>query len=115
VTPVRGHLSVGPDVVGPAEARELLGGISRQRMHQLERHQEFPPHTELEIGRVWHRVDVIAFQQARLEPRRRLIVRALTTYRATGVIAEAARAAGVRPYTVRRWFRELGVPLPRDT
>ena len=102
-----------PDVVGPAEARAILK-CSRQRMHQLTADPDFPPWTELEIGRTWHRTDIIAYQLSRTEPRRKTMIVAVSTYRATGVILEAARAAGVAPYTVRRWLRELGIPLPRD-
>lgn len=117
--PARGQSS-GPDVVGPAEARQILGGpkrpdgISRQRMHQLLADPDFPPYTELEIGRVWDRIDVLAYHLSRTEPRRRTMATAIAAYRTTGVVTEAARAAGVHPYTVRRWLRELGIPLPRD-
>ena len=118
-TPVRARSSVAPfrigapDVVGPAEARAILR-VSRQRLAQLAHHPRFPDATELEIGRVWHRTDIIAFHLSRTEKRRETMIVAVSTYRATGVITEAARAAGVHPYTVRRWLRELGIPLPRD-
>jgi transcriptional regulator of acetoin/glycerol metabolism len=118
-TSARRHLTSGPDVVGPAEARQILGprkpgGISRQRLHQLIQDPAFPPYTELEIGRVWNRADVLAFHLSRTEPRRATMIVAVATYRATGIVADAARAAGVQRYTVRRWLRELGIPLPRD-
>lgn len=41
-----------PDVVGAAEAAQLLG-VSRQRFSELSKRYGFPPHTLLKCGPVW--------------------------------------------------------------
>lgn len=48
-----------PDVhhlVGSAEIRRMLGGVSRQRVQQLINRDDFPkPEVELDMGKVWKR------------------------------------------------------------
>lgn len=47
------------DLVSTVEIANLLG-LSRQRVDQLSRYDEFPsPVANLAIGRVWQRADVI--------------------------------------------------------
>jgi prophage regulatory protein len=49
-------------LMGAAEIRSRLGGISRQRVYQLTRHADFPaPYDELVLGRVWLIKDVEAW------------------------------------------------------
>jgi prophage regulatory protein len=46
-------------LMGAAEIRKRLGGISRQRVWQLTSGRGFPrPYDELEQGKVWRREDV---------------------------------------------------------
>ena len=46
-------------LMGAAEIRNRLGGISRQRVYQLTVHPDFPaPYDELVQGRVWLIEDV---------------------------------------------------------
>ena len=48
-----------PELVGPAEIGEMLGGLSRQRVYQLTRSPSFPaPAASLSIGKVWRYDDV---------------------------------------------------------
>lgn len=53
-----------PRVVGPGEARALLG-VNRARFNVLNKRDGFPPATELEIGRVWDRDALLAWNRAR--------------------------------------------------
>ena len=53
-----------PRVVGTAEACKALG-VNRQRLHVLSKRDGFPPATELEIGRVWDRADLLAWNRER--------------------------------------------------
>ena len=106
--------SPAPDVVGPAEARAIIG-CNRQRFHVLSKRPDVPASRELEIGRVWDRAAVKAWQQARTEPRRRAIYVLRTAYaRNGGKLNAAARSAGVHPNTARRWLRDLGIPTPYE-
>lgn len=95
-----------PDVVGPAEACELLN-ISGSRLRVLANREDFPPARELTIGRVWDRAELEAWNLDRLAgtPNRRR--KALMTYRQTGNAAEAARVVGVDEKQIRRWLEEL--------
>jgi prophage regulatory protein len=46
-------------LLGAAEIRERLGGISRQRVYQLTQRSDWPaPYDELVQGKVWRRDDV---------------------------------------------------------
>ena len=46
-------------LVGAHEIRVMLGGISRQRVHQITSRADFPkPVEELAQGKVWDRADV---------------------------------------------------------
>lgn len=104
-----------PDVAGPAEVRKLLGGISRQRLAQLRaEHDDFPEHVELEIGRVWDRAAIRAWQQARTYPKRKAMYVLVTHYKRHGQLGYAARAAKIHTTTARRWLRELRIPLPSE-
>jgi predicted DNA-binding transcriptional regulator AlpA len=52
------------DLVGAAEIAALLG-VSRQRVDQLSRHQDFPePIAELASGRIWSRKAIEEWAQA---------------------------------------------------
>ena len=53
-----------PRVVGTAEACKALG-VNRQRLHVLSKRPGFPPATELEIGRVWDRAALLAWNRER--------------------------------------------------
>jgi predicted DNA-binding transcriptional regulator AlpA len=54
-----------PDIVGVAEAAQILG-VSKQRVHQLAATATFPDLlTRLKATPVWRRADVEAFQKAR--------------------------------------------------
>ncbi|MEV6366219.1 hypothetical protein AB0L86_04915 [Micromonospora musae] len=47
------------DLVGAAEIREMLGGISRQRVNVITTSKGFPdPVAVLAMGKVWRRRDV---------------------------------------------------------
>lgn len=49
----------GVDLVGSAEIRDMLGGISRQRVNVITSAKNFPdPLATLKMGQVWRRVDV---------------------------------------------------------
>jgi prophage regulatory protein len=56
-----------PDVhhlVGPAEIARMLGGISRQRVQQLIKREDWPaPEVTLEMGKVWKRADIARWAQ----------------------------------------------------
>lgn len=97
-----------PDAAGSHEVRQILGGISRTRLAQIQKeHPDFPAYRELEIGRVWDRAAVKAWQLARTRPRRKAIYVLRMVYGRTGNLAGAARSAGVSVSTARRWMREL--------
>jgi FtsZ-interacting cell division protein YlmF len=59
------------DLVGVAEAAQMLG-VSRQRVHELARvHVEFPePLAELSAGRIWQRSDIEQWMASRGRPER---------------------------------------------
>jgi prophage regulatory protein len=49
-------------LMGAAEIRRRLGGISRQRVYQLTQRPDWPaPYDELVQGKVWRREDVEAW------------------------------------------------------
>lgn len=59
-----GHLfTVGHmDLVGAAEIRAMLGGISKQRVYVITSHRNFPePVADLVQGKVWRKSDVMAW------------------------------------------------------
>ncbi|GAB3984799.1 hypothetical protein GCM10027615_73220 [Plantactinospora veratri] len=62
-------LSVGrvEELVGVAEIRDMLGGnLSRQRVHVITSHRDFPaPIQKLRMGNVWLRRDVEEWIKAR--------------------------------------------------
>lgn len=108
-----------PDVVGPAEARALIGNVSRQRFHQLRAkpHQDagpFPQPIRLEIGDVYDRAEVLAWHLDRTWPGRKKKLSFLMGYRHHGILSRACRTAGIADSTGRRWLRALGVPLPSE-
>ncbi|ASW57865.1 hypothetical protein CIK06_20545 [Plantactinospora sp. KBS50] len=48
--------------MGAHEIREMLGGISKQRVHVITSHRNFPePIAVLAMGKVWRRSDVEAW------------------------------------------------------
>lgn len=48
------------ELVGVAEIRQMLGGISRQRAHVIASSKGFPdPIAELTMGKVWRKADVV--------------------------------------------------------
>jgi prophage regulatory protein len=96
----------GPDVAGPGEVLTLLGGISRERLRQLRQRPDFPAPRELEIGMVWDRGEILAWQRARMDPRRRAFPTALAHYRKHKSVRGAARATGIPENTLRDWLRE---------
>ena len=50
------------DLVGAAEIRVMLGGISKQRVYVITSHRNFPePVADLVQGKVWRRSDVVAW------------------------------------------------------
>ncbi|GAA2187800.1 hypothetical protein GCM10009848_26320 [Micromonospora lupini] len=50
------------DLVGAAEIRVMLGGISKQRVYVITSHRNFPePVADLVQGKVWRRSDVAAW------------------------------------------------------
>jgi prophage regulatory protein len=65
---------MGEHLMGPGEIRERLGGISRQRVHQITSKSTFPrPYDELRMGKVWQIEQVEAWireSPARLRSRR---------------------------------------------
>lgn len=47
------------EVVGAHEIREMLGGISKQRVHVITSNRNFPePFAVLAMGKVWRKSDV---------------------------------------------------------
>ncbi len=49
-------------LMGTAEIRQRLGGISRQRVYQLTCRTDWPaPYDELAQGKIWRRADVEAW------------------------------------------------------
>ena len=55
-------------LLGVAEIAVLLG-VSRQRVHQLAAHDDFPkPTAELSAGKVWDAGDIEAWRAARGDP-----------------------------------------------
>ena len=53
-------------LMGSAEIRVRLGGISRQRVYQITQRRDFPePVAQLEMGNVWLAEDVEAWIAAR--------------------------------------------------
>ncbi len=49
-------------LLGAAEIRQRLGGVSRQRVYQLTQRADWPaPYDELVQGRVWRRGDIEAW------------------------------------------------------
>jgi hypothetical protein len=113
----------GPDVYGPAEVQRILGGVTRQRLHQIRRQYRgpgapppgpFPTPTPLEIGNVWDGPLIRAWQQARTRPRRRAMYVLATQYGRHGNVSKAARSAGIHRTTAVSWLRELGMKLPGE-
>lgn len=52
-------------LVGSAEIGRMLGDISRQRVQQLIKRDDFPaPEAELDMGKVWKREAVEAWAQS---------------------------------------------------
>jgi len=58
------------DLAGVHEVAELLGGISRQRVHQLAaEHEDFPkPIAILRAGKIWLRSDIADWRAGRDRP-----------------------------------------------
>ncbi len=107
-----------PDVVGAYEARLILGGVSRARLHELAQHDAFPPATKLRGGVVWDRASVVAFAQARTDERPRhdrwARARVARAYRIYGSIYAASKHTGVPTSTARRWLIDAGVYVPPE-
>lgn len=95
-----------PDVVGPAEAAEILQ-VSRQRMHVLARRPEFPEARELSIGKVWDGPTMRAYAADRAD-RTLKHQRCLLEYRRCGTVLGAARYADIAPATARKYLRDVG-------
>ena len=56
-------------LVGTQEIRVRLGGVSRQRVHQITKRPDFPaPVADLAQGRVWLADDVDAWIARRRQP-----------------------------------------------
>lgn len=104
----------GPDVMGPAEVCYTLK-ISNQRLWQLRQQAGFPRARKLAIGEVFDGGEIRALHADRTDKvgrgRQRRRLTALQTYRATGNVEAAARAAGVTSTSIRRWFYDLGIPI----
>lgn len=50
------------ELVGAAEIRVMLGGISKQRVYVITSHRNFPdPVADLVQGKVWRKSDVMAW------------------------------------------------------
>ncbi|SCF28579.1 hypothetical protein GA0070612_5886 [Micromonospora chokoriensis] len=50
------------ELVGAAEIRVMLGGISKQRVYVITSHRNFPdPVADLVQGKVWRKSDVVAW------------------------------------------------------
>jgi prophage regulatory protein len=57
---------ISTGLVGAYEIRELLGGISRQRVYQITTHADFPrPLANLAQGKVWSASEVSAWRARR--------------------------------------------------
>lgn len=93
-----------PDVVGAAEAAEIIG-VTPRRLRQLSVAYDgrFPVARTLEIGRVWDRAEIAAWAADRSG----IQLAALRAYRQTGAVARAADVAGVSWTTAKRWLRQL--------
>ena len=53
-------------LVGTHEIRAILGGVSRQRVHQLTSRADFPaPVADLALGKVWSAEDVEVWNKTR--------------------------------------------------
>lgn len=106
-------MPAGPDVVGSAEARALLGGIGRVRFKALVDRADFPDFTELEIGRVYDRAEVTAWMLTRPRGPKPLyrgkpLLRALRLYRSGMTVRQVAAEIEVHPTTIDRWLAVLG-------
>lgn len=108
-------LTRGPDVYGPAEARELLG-ISRARFYQLQANKDFPAGRTLESGTVWDGPEMRAYDRDRRNKRPDAVNAAaiLKAYRAIGAVKTTAKALGVDAKTVRAVLREIREPLRHE-
>jgi predicted DNA-binding transcriptional regulator AlpA len=59
--PERKGYRLAVDLMSTVEIAELLG-VSRQRVDQLSRSDQFPePAAELAVGRVWAKADIVAW------------------------------------------------------
>jgi hypothetical protein len=107
-----------PDVVGSAEARRMLGGVSRQRFSELRgEDRAFPPARELAGGPVWDRATMLAYAQDRHERTRYgrgARTRLLQSFRKRPSIYAAAKSCGVPQSTARRWLIEAGAWVPNE-
>jgi hypothetical protein len=102
----------GPDVIGAAEGGAIMG-VSLRRFWKIAETHDFPPFTQLAIGRVWDRAAVTAWQldrEIRLARRTGKPVHGLVllTWRATLDEHATARSAAVSVDTVRRVLRRVG-------
>lgn len=106
-----------PVVWGSYEVCESCG-FTRARLSQLLASERFPvPLGTVNKGRtaVWLADDVMRWQAEReQDPRRKRRLEAVRVYRRTGRIAEASRATGAKPDSVRKWLREIGEKTPRE-
>jgi hypothetical protein len=99
----RGHPD-GPDVVGSAEAAQIIGVTPRRLQYIIRAYGErFPAARELEIGRVWDRAEIAAWAADRSGTQ----LAALRAYRRTGTVARAADVAGVSWSTAKAWLKRL--------
>jgi hypothetical protein len=103
----------GPDVISPTEGAAILGGVSLRRFWALAGADDFPPYTQLAIGRVWDRAAVKAWQldrEIRLGRRTGKPVHGLVlrTWRATLDEHETGRRTAVSVDTVRRVLSRAG-------
>jgi hypothetical protein len=94
----------GPDVIGPAEAAQIIG-VGPRRFQTIIRAygERFPAARELEIGRVWDRAEIAAWAADRSGTQ----LAALRAYRRTGTVARAADVAGVSWSTAKKWLKTL--------
>lgn len=100
-----------PDVIGLHAAAEELG-VSHARIYQLAARADFPPGQNLRAGKVYSRAHIRAFKLER--ELQQPVMLALAAYEDDGTIAAAARAGGVDPATIRRWWRRISVALPAE-
>lgn len=96
-----------PDVVGPAEARDLLDGISRQRLGELRTQPHFPPAKQLACGPVWARPELLAWHRDRTDKRSTPRARFLMSYRKHGSVYAAAKSLNIPMSSAYRWAHEL--------